>query len=83
MYLFIYLIMYSLIETVLGLLPTKDNSPPDRNEAQPLPLADPGFVKRGGRESKFPPGLKKSLSGGGGGDTFFPRNFWADIYIIG
>ena len=45
-------------------------------------VADTGFVKRGGRESKFPaspPGLKKSLSGGGGGggdsDTFFPRNF--------
>ena len=33
-------------------------------------MADPGFLKREGRESKFrdaAPGLKKSLSGGGGG----------------
>ena len=39
------------------------------------------ICEKGGPESKFPPGLKKSLSGVGGGggggdsDTFFPRNF--------
>ena len=31
-------------------------------------MADPGFMKREGRESKcIAPGMKKSLSGGGGG----------------
>ena len=41
-------------------------------------VADPGFVKRGGRESKFPARPEKVAQWGGGGgdsDTFFPRNF--------
>ena len=48
-------------------------------------VADPGFVKREGRESKFRdalPGLKKSLSGGGGTPThFFCRHlhYWVGV----
>ena len=44
----------------------------------PCSVADPRFVKRGGRESKFPARPEKVAQWGGGGgdsDTFFPRNF--------
>ena len=46
------------------------------------PVADPGFLKREGRESQFrdvAPGLKKSLGGGGvGGGT--PTHFPPDLH---
>ena len=35
---------------------------------------DPGFVKREGQNSNAAPGLKKSVSREGGGDTFFSRH---------
>ena len=45
-----------------------------------IPVADPGFVKRGGRESKFPARPEKVAQwGGGGGGTpthFFPPEFF-------
>ena len=53
----------------------------------PSSVADPGFVKRGGRESKFPARPAQWGGGGGGGGGtpthFSPGIFWPDIYIIG
>ena len=48
-------------------------------------VADPGFVKTEGRESKFrdaAPGLKKSLSGGGGGGTWSDRVIYNELNVI-
>ena len=52
-----------------------------------LPVADPGFVKREGRECKCHDAARarpeKSLSGGGGTLTLFSWTFIWNIYIMG
>ena len=49
------------------------------------PVADPGFVKRGGRESKFPAQAWKSRSVGGGGGGLrhiFPPEFFGPTFTL-
>ena len=47
------------------------------------PVADPGFVKRGGRESKFPARPEKVAQWGGGGlRHIFPPEFFGPTFTL-
>ena len=49
-----------------------------------LSVADPGFVKRGGRESKFPARPEKVAQWGGGGGLrhIFPPEFFGPTFTL-